>query len=150
MIKEECYSKWKFNKNLQFSIIGVSGTNNYPGLTRENSIDGIYYWNNIGAFHTQSYVPNPFILYELDSIKTIEKVIIKTRILNSVGFTGITIRIGSTTNYLRLFDSHSGPDLAEGTIIEFTGRKGPMKGKFIEIRKETINIVYGEVVFIGF
>ena len=145
--KHKCFSLWIFENDITSSIIDAQSSPPIkPERTSDQTFDG-FSSNDVSRFATNS--GGKFVMYQLDSTKQIEKILVRVYPLKGISktlFSKVTIEIGLTADSLTEFDTYMEKSPPIGTVVTFFGQ---VEGKFIKISSTSGVMVIAEVVIVG-
>ena len=141
----ECYSNWIFNNNLNPTIKSITASRGDP----LKATDGLYIYDTIGMMYTSYGDNKKTITFEMDELKMLEKIVLKTRTGSRWNFMGDVIVSTSIDGqkYKEFYTTPSNVD--HGEVLIGTGIKEQVKVKFIKITATSTYLQLPEVVLIG-
>ena len=144
-----CYSGWKFRNNITPKIVSMTASSIYDiNHVPKYSVMGLYLYQPQKIFSSSAGDATPFIIYEFDQIRTLEKIIFKIRHMYYDGFEDNIYEISEDgIDYTPFAAFESNFSANKGDIVELIGE--PKSMKFVRISRQSYWLVLAEIVFIG-
>ena len=152
-INAKCFTSWHFSNEITDKIVAITTVSSMGSWVGEYTTNGVYVRGNNNQWHS-SGATNPWIQYDFGTEVTIQKVIIKVRIVPTTYFENVEVRVGKTSasgdfSQFRLLDKF--PDLAGiGEVVVFESPR-PLRGRYLSVQsiKTGTYMSFGSINVLG-
>ena len=135
---QNCYSNWKFPKDITRSVVSVQTSTSWSGGPGIKAVDGIYLWDRNYVFLQFSRDKNPLAKFDFGSPQTFSKIVMKKITGRNSDFNQVTIEMSlNSDGPWTLFYYYGSENSPGGTVLHFCGQNGPVKGRFVRFTAPT-------------